>query len=31
VEQGLRGRIDRGDAGVVVVRFSTDDDAHPGR
>jgi two-component sensor histidine kinase len=31
VEQGLRGRIDRGDAGVVTVRFSTDDDAHPGR
>jgi len=31
VEQGLRGSIDRGDAGVVVVRFSTDDDAHPGR
>lgn len=31
VEQGLRGTIDRGDAGVVRVRFSTDDDAHPGR
>jgi two-component sensor histidine kinase len=31
VEGGLRGSIDRGDAGVVVVRFSTDDDAHPGR
>jgi two-component sensor histidine kinase len=30
VEQGLRGRIDR-DAAVVSVRFSTDDDAHPGR
>jgi two-component sensor histidine kinase len=31
VEQGLRGTIERGDAGVVRVRFSTDDDAHPGR
>jgi two-component sensor histidine kinase len=31
VEGGLRGSIDRGGAGVVVVRFSTDDDAHPGR
>jgi two-component sensor histidine kinase len=31
VEGGLRGRIDRGGAGVVVVRLGTDDDAHPGR
>lgn len=31
VAGGLGGTIDRGDAGVVAVRFSTDDDAHPGR